>query len=72
MKNKFLALLTMLALPILAFAEDKLDSGDTAWMMVSTAFVLLMTPAGLALFYAGMTMLLTHSLWLWVRLLFTL
>jgi Amt family ammonium transporter len=55
MKNKFLALLMMLALPILAFAEDKLDSGDTAWMMVSTAFVLLMTPAGLALFYAGMT-----------------
>ena len=55
MKNKFLALLTMLALPILAFAEDKLDSGDTAWMMISTALVLLMTPAGLALFYAGMT-----------------
>ena len=55
MKNKFFALLTMLALPILTFAEDKLDSGDTAWMMVSTAFVLLMTPAGLALFYAGMT-----------------
>jgi len=55
MKNKFLALLTMLALPILAFAEDKLDSGDTAWMMMSTALVLLMTPAGLALFYAGMT-----------------
>jgi len=55
MKNKFLALLTMLALPVLTFAEDKLDSGDTAWMMVSTAFVLLMTPAGLALFYAGMT-----------------
>jgi len=55
MKNKFLLLLTMLALPILSFAEDKLDSGDTAWMMVSTAFVLLMTPAGLALFYAGMT-----------------
>ena len=55
MKNKFLALLTMLALPILAFAEDKLDSGDTSWMMMSTALVLLMTPAGLALFYAGMT-----------------
>ena len=29
------------------------DSGDTAWMMVSTALVMLMTP-GLALFYAGM------------------
>ncbi len=55
MKNKFLALLTLLALPVLTFAEDKLNSGDTAWMMISTAFVLLMTPAGLALFYAGMT-----------------
>jgi len=55
MRNKFLALLTLLALPVLAFAEDTLNTGDTAWMMVSTAFVLLMTPAGLALFYAGMT-----------------
>ena len=55
MKNKFLALLTLLALPILAFAEDKLDTGDTAWMMISTALVLLMTPAGLALFYTGMS-----------------
>ncbi len=55
MKNKFLALLTLLALPILALAEETLNTGDTAWMMVSTAFVLLMTPAGLALFYAGMT-----------------
>ncbi|MGW8187837.1 MAG: ammonium transporter [Desulfobacterales bacterium] len=45
----------MLLLPTLALAEDTLDTGDTAWMMVSTAFVLLMTPAGLALFYAGMT-----------------
>ncbi len=55
MKNKFLVLLTLLALPIMAFAESKLDTGDTAWMMISTALVLLMTPAGLALFYAGMT-----------------
>ncbi|HHD82228.1 MAG TPA: ammonium transporter, partial [Campylobacterales bacterium] len=55
MRNKFLALLTLLALPVLAFAEDTLNTGDTAWMMVSTAFVLLMTPAGLALFYTGMT-----------------
>ena len=56
MKMKLLALLALL-LPALAFAGEapKLDSGDTAWMMVSTAFVLLMTPAGLALFYAGMT-----------------
>jgi len=44
-----------LFLPIFALAEDKLDTGDTAWMMMSTALVLLMTPAGLALFYGGMT-----------------
>ena len=49
------------ALPLLlctfpAYAEDapKLDSGDTAWMLTSTALVLLMTVPGLALFYAGM------------------
>ncbi len=38
-----------------AFAEDLLDSGDTAWMIVSTALVMMMTPAGLALFYGGMS-----------------
>ena len=56
MKLKLFALLATL-LPIAAFAEEapKIDSGDTAWMMISTALVLLMTPAGLALFYAGMT-----------------
>ncbi len=49
----FLALL----LPFTALAEEAavLDSGDTAWMMMSVALVLLMTPAGLALFYSGMT-----------------
>ncbi len=31
-----------------------LNSGDTAWMLTSTALVLLMTIPGLALFYAGM------------------
>ena len=53
MKKWLVAL--MLALPSLALAEDTLDTGDTAWMMMSTALVLLMTPAGLALFYGGMT-----------------
>ena len=33
---------------------DKLSSGDTAWMLTSTALVLLMTIPGLALFYGGM------------------
>ena len=43
-----------------AWAEDapaaaaKIDSGDTAWMLTSTALVLMMTVPGLALFYAGM------------------
>ena len=31
-----------------------IDSGDTAWMLTSTALVLLMTIPGLALFYGGM------------------
>src|SRR5262245_49619820 len=31
----------------------KVDTGDTAWLLVSTALVLFMTP-GLALFYGGM------------------
>ncbi len=35
-------------------AAQALDSGDTAWMLTSTALVLLMTIPGLALFYGGM------------------
>jgi Amt family ammonium transporter len=57
--------LAMLAMALLgfapgAFAEDapaaapKIDSGDTAWMLTSTALVLMMTVPGVALFYAGM------------------
>jgi len=38
-----------------AFAQDALNNGDTAWMIVSTALVMMMTPAGLALFYGGMS-----------------
>ena len=46
-----------LLLPALALAADekpKLDTGDTAWMLTSTALVLMMTIPGLALFYGGM------------------
>jgi len=46
------AFATMFADP--ALAQDKLDSGDTAWMLTSTALVLMMTIPGLALFYGGM------------------
>jgi Amt family ammonium transporter len=47
------------ALPALAQAAapaeaPKLDSGDTAWMLTSTALVLMMTIPGLALYYGGM------------------
>ncbi|WP_292656874.1 ammonium transporter [Nitratifractor sp.] len=55
MKKKLLTLLATL-LPVAAMAgEAKIDTGDTAWMIVATAFVMLMTPAGLALFYGGLT-----------------
>src|SRR5579863_1955746 len=35
-------------------APPKIDTGDTAWMLTSTALVLMMTIPGLALFYGGM------------------
>tara|TARA_B100001057_G_scaffold144925_1_gene144822 strand:+ start:34 stop:1338 length:1305 start_codon:yes stop_codon:yes gene_type:complete len=35
-------------------SETSIDSGDTAWILSATAFVLLMTLPGLALFYAGL------------------
>ena len=39
-----------------AFAGDgAIDTGDTAWVTISTALVMMMTPAGLALFYGGLS-----------------
>jgi len=59
-----IAMLAAAAIPALAMAAaptapyvtgfDKINSGDTAWMLTSTALVLMMTIPGLALFYAGM------------------
>ena len=61
---RMLARAAALALPAMlaagaAFAQDaapeaKIDTGDTAWMLTSSAIVLMMTVPGLALFYAGM------------------
>jgi Amt family ammonium transporter len=46
---------TLLASTSRAFAQEAaLDSGDTAWMLTSTALVLMMTVPGLAMFYGGM------------------
>jgi ammonium transporter, Amt family len=58
MKTGLLYLVTAaltLAAPISAFADvqGKIDSGDTAFILLSAALVMLMTP-GLALFYGGM------------------
>ena len=45
--------LTLALLPAVGWSQA-LDSGDTAWMLTSTALVLFMTLPGLALFYAGL------------------
>lgn len=57
-----LSALSLWALPSLALSAETdwvrpyadLDSGDTAWILVSALLVLFMTLPGLALFYAGM------------------
>jgi Amt family ammonium transporter len=47
--------LTALAVTIIPFsAHAAVDTGDTAWILTSTALVLFMTLPGLALFYAGL------------------
>ncbi|MDH3266044.1 MAG: ammonium transporter [Gammaproteobacteria bacterium] len=54
MKRFASALLLLTLLPGVSFAANGLDSGDTAWMLTSTALVLFMTLPGLALFYSGL------------------
>src|SRR5687768_15780804 len=48
-----LAALAAVLCPAIAAAQE-IDSGATAWMLTSTALVLLMTLPGLALFYGGL------------------
>jgi len=50
----WVAPLALLGLAQPALAEDVLSAGDTAWMLTSSALVLLMTLPGLALFYGGL------------------
>lgn len=61
--NRLLSVAALAAIPALALAGSDapalvdvktINSGDTAWMLTSTALVLLMTVPGLALFYGGM------------------
>ncbi len=49
------AIFMMLVSAAPAFAGQQADTGDTAWIIVATALVMMMTPAGLALFYGGMS-----------------
>ena len=51
--SMILAAFFIFSLPSIS-AADGLDSGDTAWMLTSTALVLFMTIPGLALFYGGL------------------
>lgn len=57
LKNKRLSLLGLFLLPLISNAQEtaSIDTGNTAWMLMATALVMLMTPAGLALFYGGLT-----------------
>lgn len=49
------ALAETAAAPAPVAAAPKIDTGDTAWMIVATALVMLMTIPGLALFYGGLS-----------------
>ena len=51
-----IVILLICGVPSLAMAQEATapDSGDTAWMLTSTALVLFMTIPGLALFYGGL------------------
>jgi Amt family ammonium transporter len=53
---KVLILVVLWSLPVLAQTPEppKIDTGDTAWMLVSAALVLFMTIPGLFLFYGGL------------------
>jgi ammonium transporter, Amt family len=52
--SAFAALLTLILTADPVFAADELNTGNTAWILTSTALVLFMTIPGLALFYGGL------------------
>lgn len=54
MGKRVLTLLSLSQVGVWA-GEFPVNSGDTAWMLIATALVMLMTPAGLALYYGGLT-----------------
>ena len=52
--SRAFALMSLALLPFAAFADDAINTGDTAWILTSIALVLFMTLPGLALFYGGL------------------
>jgi ammonium transporter, Amt family len=55
MKKTITIALILMSFGLMAQSEPTLNAGNTAWMLMSTALVMMMTPAGLALFYSGLT-----------------
>lgn len=55
MKKTITIALILMSFGLMAQSEPSLNAGNTAWMLMSTALVMMMTPAGLALFYSGLT-----------------
>jgi Amt family ammonium transporter len=56
LKKTLLPLGLLLSQTSIVFADNgTINSGDTAWVTMSAALVMMMTPAGLALFYGGMS-----------------
>jgi Amt family ammonium transporter len=52
--KKIAVLISLLGFPLMGFADDQLNSADTAWILTSAGLVLFMTLPGLALFYGGL------------------
>ena len=52
--RSFILTFAVCLFPRLSLAAEGLDSGDTAWVIVSSTLVLMMTLPGLLLFYAGL------------------
>ena len=49
-----LTALVLFTMPGVAFAQNGVNDGDTAWMLTASALVMMMTLPGLALFYGGL------------------
>ncbi len=73
----YLLTVGLFCFPVAAKAQDGVDTGDNAWLLVSSALVLLMTGPGLALFYGGLvrkknvlnTMMQSFIMMAWVTIL---